>query len=72
MPVFFPIPWKYRARVYCSVVSTLGDPVDCRPPCVSYIGRRIFLPLASAHLLTVNIFTWPNKRLLFACYSLIF
>lgn len=61
------------ARV-CIALSypTLGDPVDCSPPCVSYIGRRIFLPLASPHLLTVNIFTWPNKRLLFACYSLIF
>ena len=40
MPVFFTIPWKYCVCV-CIALSypTLGDPMDCSPPCVSYIGR---------------------------------
>ena len=48
MPVFFTIPWKYCVCV-CIALSypTLGDPMDCSPPCVSYIGRWIFWPLAS-------------------------
>ena len=60
MPVFFTIPWKYHVCVHCSVVSSSWRSHGLQSARVSYTGRRVFWPLASPRLLTVNIFTWPT------------